>query len=228
MILRTIGVVVLAWCTCTFAGCATADPQASLSYKPVANVVGGSGVIFLTMNSSQWNVPRKTIRSRYMPRFVPERVMPKPKKLAPQGITYVEVKNDTGLTIGKIVMPVYSGDLIIDSIKKELTSAGYTVRLLQNFPKDVEKGVDITWISTELEQNSWLLFLEGTCHLNIKVDVWRNGSKVDSHDYSSNVSDYSFSDQHLPLAEQLLMKATQIVTKQAVPDIIHEINRPLR
>jgi hypothetical protein len=121
------------------------------------------------------------------------------------------LKNDTGRTIGKIVKPVYSGDILIGALKQELSAAGYTVRFVQKLPKNVTNGIDISRISAELEQTSGLLALDGTCNLQINVDMWQSGTKVSTHHYASIVSDYSVMAQD-QLLFNLMTKATQDIT----------------
>jgi len=74
-----------------------------------------------------------------------------------------------------------------------------------------------------MEQNSGLLALKGKCDLSIRLDMWKNGSKFVSHDYASNVFDYSVTNQNLLLA-RIMTNATQNVTGQIVPDIINDFS----
>ncbi len=224
MILRTaICAVVLAGCTGMFAGCATTGRNASLRYKPVVAAGGGSGVVFLSLNGSPWRDPQERRPSRLMRRLEQVSFRPRKKTAVPPMITVVNVKSGYGRTIAKRVMPVYSGDLLVDALKQELSAAGYTVLLVEKLPKNAGTGIDISSVYANLEQNSALLTLDGRCHLQIKVDMWRNGAKHASHEYATTVSDYSIVNQSL-LHEELMLKAVQNIMRKAVPDIYKDFS----
>lgn len=214
-----MGVILLAWC----AGCATTGRNASLRYKQVVHAAGGSGVVFLTMNGSPWKDPQTKRPSRLMRRLEQVSFRPRKKTINPPKITVVNVKSGYGITIAKRVIPVYSGDLLVDALKQELTAAGYTVLLVEKLPKNAGTGIDISRVYANLEQNSALLTLDGSCHLHIKVDMWRNGAKHASHEYATTVSDYSIIDQPL-LHEELMLKAVQNIMRKAVPDIYKDFS----
>jgi hypothetical protein len=211
------GAILLICCPAFFAGCAATAQHASLVGKPDTTAAGATKVLFLSMNGRERDESLETVHSRLSLRPAPVRVGPERERATVQKTTLVDVKNDLGRTIAKRVIPVYAGDILIDALKHELVAAGYTVRSVQQMPKN-ENGIDVSLASAELTQNTGLLTLEGTCNLHIKLDEWRNGSKVKSRDYVSDVSDYSFSDRDRLFVDLIIMSAQNIM-KQAEPDI---------
>lgn len=203
-----------------FAGCATMTQKTPLASNPLITAVGRRGELFLSLNGNQWYEPKEIVtQSSYMRKYSPITFRPMRIKATQQEITLAKVKSETGRTIGKHVMPVYSGDILIDSLNRELTAAGYTVKMVRKLPKDVGSGIDVSGISADLEQTTGLLTFEGTCYLQIKIDILHNGIKLSTHDYFSKISDYSITDQH-QLLLKLMMKAAQNIVVESVPDII--------
>lgn len=211
--------MLLVVCAGTFAGCTIRNHRTSLQHQPVAKKAGRSGVVYLTMNGNRWNEIQDMRSSPHRGKYSPEKT-PRKRTVVPRKINVVKVKNDGGITTGKYVMPVSSGDLILGGLKRELTTAGYKVIVVRKLPKYAEKGFDISWVSTDMQQKSGLLTLEGKCDLRIRLDKWRNGLKHESRQYASTVYGYSIVDQDL-LLHELLTKATQNIAAKAVPDIIN-------
>jgi hypothetical protein len=218
-----IGTVLLTWCASALAGCATTGKNVSLQVEPITTQVASSKTIYLTINSDNEEGSNYTKRSLSAQK---SHVLPTaPQKIlaALPRITLVNVNNDEGETVGISVMPAYSGDLIVIGLRKGLTAAGYTVISVRKQPDKAARGIDISWISTEMEQNSGLMTLAGKCRLHIRLDLWRNGTKSVSHEYATMASDYSITDQNALLAK-LMKKAIQDITAQAVPTIISDIS----
>lgn len=218
-----VGAIVLICCPGFLAGCATTVQQTSLAGKPDAAAAGAAKVLYLSVNGREWDESPETAHSRLSLRSPPMRVVHKRERATTQKITIVNVKNDAGRTIAKRVIPVYAGDILIDALKHELIAAGYTVRSVQQLPKNVVNGIDVSLFSAELTQNTGLLTLEGTCNLHIRLDEWRNGFKVKSRDYVSVVSDYSFYDQY-QLFVDIISMSTQNIMKKAGPDILNDFS----
>ena len=158
-------------------------------------------------------------RGKYSPENTPK------KRLAiPQKITIVRVVDDKGVSTGKYVLPVYAGDLIIASLKRQLSDAGFTVKVVSRLPDKAQKGFDISLVSTQMLQTPGLLSLEGSCNLRIRLDRWRKGIKVGSREYASAVSGSSFTGQDLLLRE-LLAKAVRDITSKALAEVLSQLKR---
>ena len=207
----------LLWFSVIIVGCTTMSEKSALADKPVTKAPGSVGEIFLSLDGNQWQDPQETRPARYTSRARPFPVR-QMKKVTPQQMTLVKVKNDSGKTLGRYMLPVYSGEIIFDSLFQGLSAAGYTVRVVKQLPKNATIVVDISSITADLEETSGLLTLEAKCDLHVKLDVWRNGVKVNSHDYTSFLFDYSFANKQLLLPD-LLMRSAQDVMMQAVRDI---------
>ena len=218
-----LGAMLLTWCTGTLAGCATTEKKASLQVKQISTTAVSNKIIYLTMSNNNWNGQGDAKKSLYDQKSYLSSTGPAKKTVAPQMISLVNVNDDEGETVGTSILPVYSGDLIISSLRKGLTASGYTVISVRRLPVKAERGIDISRISTELEQNSGLLTLSGKCDLRVRLDLWRNGTKSVSHDYATIASDYSITDQSLLLAK-LMKKATRDITAQAVATLITDIS----
>jgi hypothetical protein len=223
MIRNAVLIGLLTWCAGTLAGCATTEKHASLQLKPVSTGAARSPIVYLTISSDNRDESDGTRMSlnaqkSYLFKTAPSKTFP-----AAQKITLVNVNNSAGKKVGMRVMPVYAGDLIINRLTKGLAAAGYTVISVPKLPEKTARGIDISWISTEMEQNSGLLTLAGKCELRVRLDMWLNGIKSVSHDYAAITSDYSISDQH-PLLAKLMNKAVQEITAQSVPTLITDIS----
>jgi hypothetical protein len=138
-------------------------------------------------------------------------------------ISLVAARDSEGKAAGKSVLPVDFGDLIVRSLRKKLNAAGYTVISVRKLPANAKRGIDISDVTTVVEQKSGLITLAGKCDLRVRLDLWLNGSKFVSHDYSTIVSDYSISDQSLLLA-RLAHEATINITEEAAPNIINGLS----
>ena len=218
-----MGAMLLTWCAGTLAGCATTGKKTSLQVKPLTATAASRGIVYLALSSDKFTSPDDTGMSLYDQKSHYLKTVPAKAVEAQPRITLVNVNDDEGQTVGRLVMPTYSGDLIISGLRKGLTAAGYTVIPVRKLPGIAENGIDITWISAELDQNSGLLTLAGKCDLSVRLDLWRHGIKSASHDYEIVASDYAFTDQSLLLAG-LLKKATRDITAQAVATLITDFS----
>lgn len=193
---------------------AKAPPQHQSAVKPPPS----SEVVFLTLSGNHWDEWSRMKNSRHRGKYSPENT-PRKRLAIPQKISIVRVVNDKGLSTGKYVMPVYAGDLIIDSLKRQLSEAGYTVKVVPKLPANAQKGFVISLVSTQMLQTPGLLSLEGSCDLRIRLDRWRKGIKVGSREYASTISGSSFTEQDLLLRE-LLSKAACDITSKTLIDVI--------
>ena len=217
-----MGAMLLTWCASILGGCATTDKKASLQPKPVANSTNSAGIVYLMMSGNQWRPVGDKETSWHSQRSPLLKRTSDNKISISRTITLVTVNNSEGKAVGKSVLPVDLGDLIIRSLRKKLNAAGYTVISVRKFPANSKRGIDISEVTTAVEQKSSLITLAGKCDLRVRLDLWLNGSKFVSRDYSTIVSDYSITDQNLLLAK-LAEKATLNITEEAALNIVKEI-----
>ena len=218
-----MGAMLLTWCASILAGCATTDKKGYLQPKPVAaGSTNSAQVVYLMMSGNQWRPAGDPERSLHSQRSPLLKNTADNKMVFPQKITLVTVTDSQGKAVGKSVLSVDFGDLIVRSLRKKLNAAGYTVISVRKLPANTKSGIDISDVTTVMEQNSGLIRLAGKCDLRIRLDLWLNGSKFVSRDYSTIVSDYSITDQSLLLA-RLAQKATQNIAEEAAPNIVNDI-----
>ena len=176
------------------------------------------------MSGNQWRPEGDTETSLHSQRSPLLKSASDNEMAMPRKITLVTVNNSEGKAVGKSVLPVDFGDLIVRSLRKKLNAAGYTVISVRKLPANTKRGIDISDVTTLLEQNYGLIRLAGKCDLRIRFDLWLNGSKFASRDYSTIVSDYSITDQSLLLAK-LAQKAIQNIANDAAPNIVNDISK---
>ena len=210
-----------------FAVCATTAQQTPLVNKPVVTAAAGPKDLFLSINGYESDEPQNAMDLRPMLKHAPVTFRPNREKVIPQKITLVNVKNNFRKTIARRVISVYAGDILIDALRQELKAAGYTVRLVHKLPKNAGNGIDVTSVYVDLEETSGLLTSTGTCNLQIKFEIWRKGTKLNSHDYASTDSNYSFFDeQHLFV--DLMNLSSQKIMGLAGPDILNDLSEKLK
>lgn len=194
---RSICTLIL--CLVTFcAGCAR-----TTAVGPAEN----RGVIYLSMSGGQWHPPGEVTNSRGL--RSPFGASSVGKKVeGPQKFTIISLKDDNGRIVGRRVIPVFYGEILMHAIEQQLDALGYTVKVAPKVPADGD-GVDISRVAADLEQSSGLLALEGKCALQATVEVWRNGNKISGRSFQSEIADYAVADQdqlHFRLMEEASRK----------------------
>jgi len=207
--------VLLVLVAVAFAGCASAargdGPQATP--KKVAN----RGEVYLTMsgnNLTGWPPPGKSRhRGKYIAAPPPGHGVAMPRR-----ISLVKMENDRGRVVRNHPVPISSGEVVIETLQRELARAGFRVKVVRRLPKQAELGVDVTTVSADLRQRSRLLGLTGSCDLRVGLELWQGGVKRHSHQYASVASGSSADDRDL-LVRILMSRAAQDVTEQALVHI---------
>lgn len=207
------------------AGCATTDQKLSRQqYQPVVSATGGSGELYLAVTDEPI-----VLRSDGKPTMRKKETGEKPvvrkpgvRKGAARKLAVVTVKDGRGKKLGVMVTPIAPDELLQDAFRQELNAAGYTVRLVNALPKGGGKGIAFSHVSMKMEQVSGLLAVEGTCKVNVGLDLRRNGVTVKKLRYEASYSDSAISDRDL-LLQATMQKALQDVMKQAIPDIINAL-----
>ena len=218
-----LAAMLLTWCAIILPGCATTDKKASLQPKPLASSINRTEVVYLMMSGNQWRPAGDRETSLHSQRSALLKSTSDNKSIIPRKITLVTVNDGDGKAVGRSVLPVDFGDLIVRSLRKKLNAEGYTVISVRRLPANAKRGIDISNLTTVVEQSSGFIKLAGKCDLSIKLDLWLNGSKSVSRDYSTIVSDYSITDQSQLLA-RLAKQATLNITEEAAPNIVNDIS----
>lgn len=211
------------------AGCATTDQKLSRQYQPAVNATGGSGELYLAVTDAAPLVSNRGEMRGVRKKETGERPIVRDrggKTLArkgfPREFAVVKVKNGKGKKLGIMVSPIAPAELLRDAFRQELNAAGYSVRLVSALPKDAGRGIAFSHVSMEMEQASGLLAVEGSCKVNIGLDLWRNGARVKKLRYEAGYSDSAIIDRDL-LLQATLQQALQDVMKQAIPEVIETL-----
>ena len=202
------------------AGCAT-------TVQPVPKQVvaaGGRGELLIALNGSSWFVPEERKYSRYAPKSAPLTARPVKIRPAPKAITLVKVMDTNGMTIGKRILPVYSGDILVESLTRKLSGEGFAVKLVRKLPDTIERGIDVSIISANYEQHSRLVALEMTGMLRVRIDIWKKGKIVRTEAYLTELSDYAVVDKKdFPL--RFVNRTTEEMMTKCLPEILTDLGQ---
>lgn len=205
------GIAVLLACAGALAGCATAK-------NTEVGRAGDAGEIYLALDHTPLKLP---LRERG---GVKGRIGNLPsvrKTVQPRVMTLVRVTDDAGRNVVKLVLPVFSGDVVLEAIKEQLQRAGHKVLVVEDVPKSAVRGLQLAVTAADFERHTGLFIVDGRGDMRIKVHSYRNGSEIFSREYETAISDYSFGDQSkFPL--ELMRKGARDLAGQVVPEILQE------
>jgi hypothetical protein len=192
-----ISAVLLALCVAVFSGCATTYNPVSIWYSPATEARGGSGSVFLKVDSSRAEKnPGDQIRW-----------------------AIGKQKDSDGMVTGEILSQRSEADMMLDAVKQELTAAGYRVELGPAMPPGVAKGLDLTTVQITVDETASIAKVEATGRVKVSLDVWKNGTVAKKLSYQSEVSDTAVVKRD-NLPRDLIEKGLHGVLSQAVPDIV--------
>jgi hypothetical protein len=182
-------------------GCATGDKRVDILYRPVAEVKGGSGDLYLVQG-----------------------VRPEGGQAA--GIQWIlgSVNKEDGEKLGSIVTDVAPANLVMDALNQELTRAGYRVLTTDSLPPDAKKALSLNSVSLKLNDKHSLVKDEAECAVRMTVQPWRNGSAVSNLTYDAQYSETVASDRDR-LPSKTVQKALQLLMNQAVPEIVRTLEQ---
>ena len=182
------------------AGCASLDQNVTLLYQPVVKAAHGTGDVYLaTAKGEAWEGK-------------------------PGAIQWVvgKVEDSRSGREGEILTSVSPGDLVLDALKQELTAAGYRTIWVSTLPPEATKGIVITRTDLTLDEESSIIKADGSSRLTTSLELRKNGKKFKKIDYESRNSDLAVRDRDL-LLPNILQNTMQDLMKQAVPDLIKEL-----
>ncbi|MEA5113978.1 MAG: hypothetical protein VB050_08100 [Geobacteraceae bacterium] len=194
-------VLLVAFIAALFSGCATYDQNVMLIYNPAADAKGGSGELYLTTagKSSGMEKPGKI-------------------KWIIGKATYADWRQ-----AGDVVSNASPADIVSDALYSELGNAGYSVRRVSRLPENVPKGIVLTIADITLDDDNSIIKDEVSCRVNISLELWKHGEKVKKVDYRSKFSDATVNGMEMTFLGTVLQNALQNAMKQAVPDIIRQM-----
>jgi uncharacterized lipoprotein YajG len=183
------------------AGCAAPGMNVSVGYTPFVNATGGTGELYLVQDS----VPQINQKALWI---------------------IGQVKGYDGLKENDLVVTTLPADLIAGMLADELTSAGYLVKQVNAMPDKASKIVRLSSVAMTLEESLSLFSfkLDATGALALTLELWNNGSRIQSFDYRASFSDSDFKEGEL-LGSLVLRNSIRDVMKQAVPDIVKSLEK---
>ena len=188
-------------CGMVLAGCAAPGMNVAVEYTPFVNATGGSGELLLVQD-----------------------IMPQVSQKALWVIG--EVKDANGDKEKDLVVSAMPAELISGILADELTAAGYVVKQAKSMPEQSAKVVRLSAVKLSLEEKlvGWSFKLDATASLALGLELWSNGTRLQSLDFRANNSDSDYKDGDL-LGALTLRSSIRDVMKQAVPDIIKALEK---
>lgn len=190
-------------------GSTTATAAYTAPEQPKAG--GKRGDIYLSMSGSDWTGWGG--KSVHRGKFAPAGARKKPQRM-PRKVSLVQVMNDRGQVVENVPAPFSSGEVVFETLKQELTEAGFRVTVVRELTGSVGRGIDVSFVASDLKQTSGLLALNGSCRLQVTLDIWQKGMKRQSQQYSASTSGYSVA-AGVPF-DEIVAAAAQQVAEQAL------------
>lgn len=219
MTARKCGIVLVGMLlSLTVAACAIADQGGSWRYEPTFHAGGGTGEIYLAAHAGQYSpiAGGAKLRIRGIPKA---RTKARISNAIAQRWVIGRVENSKGQELGAIVSPMATDALLLDALEKELSAAGYRVKVVDKLPKGVGKGVALTRVSVKMDEVLGRVTTDGTCKISLGIDLWENGALVKTLTYDTIFSDFALSERN-QIQETILRGALNDLMNKAIPDVI--------
>lgn len=171
---------------------------------------GRRGEVYLAMSGDTWTgwAGASVHRGKFAPPGSRKRPLRMPRK-----VSLVQVMDGRGQVVATRPAPFSSGEVVLETLKRELGKAGYRVTVVRKLT-GTARGIDVSFVAADLRQSSGLLADSGSCTLQVTLDSWQGGVKRESRRYSSTSSDRS-AGSAAPFAE-MVAAAAQQVAEQAL------------
>lgn len=180
-------------------GCATYTRQVVLRYDPISKTRFGGGDLYL-------------VNAELQP----------PNSSGAWAIG--TVKNGEGTMIDTLWSGVSPAGLVQSALRRELSQTGYQVIPQKGMPDLADKVVEITDAMVTVDQISKVPQVNATCTISVSLTVMKNGLPVRKLHYEAKGSDLAIKDRDR-LAETMLRTTMQDMMKQAVPDIVSNLEQ---
>jgi hypothetical protein len=183
------------------AGCAAPGMNVTVGYTPFVNATGGTGELYLVQDA----VPQISQKALWI---------------------IGQVKGHDGMKENDLVVSSVPADLIAGMLADELTSGGYLVKQVKAMPDKASKSVRLSSVTMTLEESLSLFNfkLEATGAMALTLELWNNGTRLQSFDYRASYSDSDIKEGDL-LGSLVLRNSIRDVMKQAVPDIVKSLEK---
>ena len=180
-------------------GCATYTKQLVMRYDPISTTRFGGGDLYL-------------INAELQP------------PTASGAWAIGNTKNGEGVMVDTLWSGVSPAGLVQSALQRELGQTGYAVIPAKKAPDLYSKVVEITEARVVVDQITRVPQVDAVCTISISLTVMKNGMPVRKLHYEAKGSDLAikYRDQ---LAETMLRNTMQDVMKQAIPDIVANLEQ---
>jgi hypothetical protein len=179
--------------------CAFVNRNVDLTYEKIVNAGGGSGIVFVAKPVEVHNLPKN-----------------------PEGLLIVGSANPVahieGLT-GSILIPDNIGNWVVDALRQELSTSGYTVKPVLTLPRNTTKGLEVTVLGINDKLKTGFFSATLSVDLQFSVEIFKNGNKIKSLKTSGR-GEEATSTLSASVWGSCLRKALQNAMQQVIPQII--------
>lgn len=180
-------------------GCATYTKQLVMRYDPITTTRFGGGDLYL-------------INAELQP------------PTASGAWAIGNTKNGDGVMVDTLWSGVSPAGLVQSALQRELGQTGYAVIPAQKAPDLYSKVVEITEARVVVDQITKVPQVDATCTISVSLTVMKNGAPVRKLRYEAKSSDLAIKERDR-LAETILRNTMQDVMKQAIPDIVANLEQ---
>ncbi|MDP2758286.1 MAG: hypothetical protein ACYC0O_04045 [Desulfurivibrionaceae bacterium] len=180
-------------------GCATYTKQLVMRYDPITTTRFGGGDLYL-------------INAELQP------------PTASGAWAIGNTKNGDGVMVDTLWSGVSPAGLVQSALQRELGQTGYAVIPAQKAPDLYSKVVEITEARVVVDQITKVPQVDAVCTISVSLTVMKNGAPVRKLRYEAKSSDLAIKDRDR-LAETILRNTMQDVMKQAIPDIVANLEQ---
>ncbi len=180
-------------------GCATYTRQVVLRYDPITTTRFGGGDLYL-------------INAELQP------------PTASGAWAIGNTKNGDGVMVDTLWSGVSPAGLVQSALQRELSQTGYAVIPAKKAPDLYSKVVEITEATVNVDQITKIPQVDATCTVSVSLTVMKNGTPVRKLHYEAKGSDLAIKDRDR-LAETMLRTTMQDMMKQAIPDIVSNLEQ---
>ncbi|MHB1185694.1 MAG: hypothetical protein ACYC4A_13460 [Desulfobulbia bacterium] len=180
-------------------GCATYTKQLVMRYDPITTTRFGGGDLYL-------------INAELQP------------PTASGAWAIGNTKNGDGVMVDTLWSGVSPAGLVQSALQRELGQTGYAVIPAQKAPDLYSKVVEITEARVVVDQITKVPQVDAVCTISVSLTVMKNGAPVRKLRYEAKSSDLAIKERDR-LAETILRNTMQDVMRQAIPDIVANLEQ---
>jgi len=180
-------------------GCATYTKQLVMRYDPITTTRFGGGDLYL-------------INAELQP------------PTASGAWAIGNTKNGDGVMVDTLWSGVSPAGLVQSALQRELGQTGYAVIPAQKAPDLYSKVVEITEARVVVDQITKVPQVDAVCTISVSLTVMKNGTPVRKLRYEAKSSGLAIKERDR-LAETILRNTMQDVMRQAIPDIVANLEQ---